>query len=81
MIGTNPGYAEFYLGRGNTYYALGQRERALEDYTHGIKLNPDHIRTFYQNRGMARQKLGDEKGAQLDFKLAGKKGQLRPGWN
>lgn len=44
--------AEAYLNRGIAHEELGQIQRAIEDYTQGLKLNPDY-RALYNRRGLA----------------------------
>jgi tetratricopeptide (TPR) repeat protein len=44
----------------------GQHDDAIEDYDQAIKLDPNFARA-YRNRGLARTKKGDKKGADADF--------------
>ena len=41
-----------YVNRALAYYDLGQHQRAIQDYDHAIKLNPNYSCAYY-NRGMA----------------------------
>jgi Flp pilus assembly protein TadD len=44
-------------------------QSAIEDYTEAIRLNPNYYQA-YNNRGSARENLGDKKGAIIDFNSA-----------
>jgi lipoprotein NlpI len=44
--------AERYYNRGIAYDELGQHQRAIEDYTEAIRLEPDYD-AAYNNRGIA----------------------------
>ena len=41
-----------YVNRALAFYDLGQHQRAIQDYDHAIKLNPNYSCAYY-NRGMA----------------------------
>ncbi len=48
---------------------MGKRKDAIKDYDKAIELNPkDH--KVYNNRGIAKRKSGDIKGANADFAKA-----------
>jgi tetratricopeptide (TPR) repeat protein len=55
--------------RGNAYRALGQDERAIEDYDRAIDLNPEDA-TAYNNRGYASIALGEPEQALQDIQQA-----------
>ena len=59
------------------YAAHGQHDRAIADYDHAIKHNPNYSYAF-NNRGWSRFKNGDTKGALKDIGLAKKKKPLNP---
>ncbi len=48
----DPEYDLAYSHRGQSYAALGEHQRAIQDYDHAIKLNPNYSCACY-NRGMA----------------------------
>jgi tetratricopeptide (TPR) repeat protein len=52
--------------RADAYFELGKYELTIEDTTEILKIEPTDGKA-YRKRGMARQKLGDEEGAQADF--------------
>jgi tetratricopeptide (TPR) repeat protein len=61
--------AEAYLNRGIAHEELGQTERAIEDYSQGLKLNPDY-RSLYNRRGLAYDQEGKQDLAIADFSQA-----------
>ena len=58
-----------YHRRGSAYSALGQHQRAIEDYDKAIELNPDYA-IAYNNRGLSFQELGQASRAREDFDRA-----------
>jgi len=60
---------EIYQKRGIIYYELGNMHKAIENYTQALKYYPDNA-DIYQNRAIARAKLGDKKGAIADIETA-----------
>ena len=46
-INLDPEYAVAYNNRGNSYNALKQYEKAIEDYRQAIKLNPEEGTAYY----------------------------------
>ncbi len=55
-IQIEPGYAKAYIGRGFTYYKLGQYQRAIDDYTEAIRLGQNYVEVYWF-RGIAYAKL------------------------
>jgi len=45
-----------YFKKGNTFFDIGQYEKAIENYNKIIELEPSNIKAYY-NRGLANQKL------------------------
>jgi len=58
-----------YYNRGNAYAALGNQERAIEDYERALKINPQYA-VVYSNRGSLYFKLGNYKQAIEDYDKA-----------
>jgi tetratricopeptide (TPR) repeat protein len=56
-----------YTNRGWAYDALGQLQRAIEDYNEAIRLNPEKASLAYANRGLAYANLGQLQRAIADF--------------
>ena len=65
----NPQYALAYVNRGAASRALGQPQRAIEDYDEAIRLGPQ-LALAYANRALAYTVLGRDTVAQQDFDLA-----------
>ncbi|HEX9971809.1 MAG TPA: tetratricopeptide repeat protein [bacterium] len=65
-IELNPGYAEFYRLRGNTYSHNGDDEQAMVDYNKAIEINPRYDEA-YNNRGLAYFNRGDYDQAIADY--------------
>ena len=63
----DPILALAYNNRGNTYNALGQDQRAIQDYDQAIQLDPQNTPAYY-NRGLAYQSLGEDEKAISDFR-------------
>ena len=61
--------AKTYFMWGNTKYDLGDYKGAITDYTHAIRLNPDHAEAYY-NRGLAKSKLGQHFATIADYDIA-----------
>ncbi|MCL4764720.1 MAG: tetratricopeptide repeat protein [Hyphomicrobiaceae bacterium] len=61
--------AEAYLNRGNAHEELGRPADAIEDYTQGLKLNPEY-RALYHRRGLAYDREGKTDLAIADFSEA-----------
>jgi tetratricopeptide (TPR) repeat protein len=58
--------AQSYRRRGNTYYERGDYDRAIDDYTQAIRLEPNNGQ-HYGNRGVAYRDKGDYDRAIADF--------------
>ncbi len=65
-IQQNPGLASAYLKRGRWYDCIGNRERAIDDYTTAIELRPQDANA-YCKRGISYVLLGDYEQALADF--------------
>jgi tetratricopeptide (TPR) repeat protein len=64
----NPYLMALWCNRGNAWYCLGDRQRALADYDEAIRVEPG-IDAYYA-RGMIRAELGDKQAAIDDFTQA-----------
>ena len=58
-----------YFNRGNAYYILGQHQKAIDDYTRAIELDPK-LAEAYCNRGIAYSNLGQYQKAIDNFTRA-----------
>ena len=58
--------AEGYYGRGVTYYASGEYEQAIADFTQAIGMDPDFVEAYY-DRAIAHRNLGDYEQAIADL--------------
>lgn len=58
-----------YLSMGIDRYKEGNYQRAIEDFSDAIRLNP-HIAPAYNYRGSSRRLLGDRQGAIKDYHFA-----------
>jgi tetratricopeptide (TPR) repeat protein len=60
-IRADPTLATAYTGRGLSYYRLGDRDRAFEDYSVAIRLEPQQKRTSipYLNRAIVQRERGN----------------------
>ena len=65
----NPRLAEAYFNRGVAYHALGQYQRAIQDYDQALRLN-SAFADAYLNRGKAYEALGQPQRAWEDFRQA-----------
>ena len=64
-----PDYPGIYNLRGNMYYKKGQIDKAIDDYTRAIEINPGFA-TAYYNRGSAYNFEGRIDIASHDYKKA-----------
>ncbi|UCD33350.1 MAG: tetratricopeptide repeat protein [Desulfobacterales bacterium] len=71
-IESNPKYMYFFH-RGKAYMNLKRYEKAIEDFTTVINLNPN-VADAYFHRGRSLRKSGSKKKGLLDIKTAGKLG-------
>jgi tetratricopeptide (TPR) repeat protein len=71
-IRINPTYAHAYLNRGNTYYILGNKQSALDDFKEAINLIPrtTNYAAAFNNLGVAYADLGQYKPAIDNFNEA-----------
>jgi tetratricopeptide (TPR) repeat protein len=70
--------AEAFVNRGVALMLDGKPKDAVADITRGLALAPSHAERAYFNRAMAREDMGDFKGAYLDYREATK---LDPTWD
>jgi len=66
----NPQLAEGYVDRGATYIAMKRYQDALTDIDKGLSLGTKKAYIAYYDRAIAREALGDIKGAYEDYKQA-----------
>ena len=64
-----PEDAAAYNNRGNVYYNLGEKQKALEDYNQALKLDPNYVHA-YHNRGLVYYNLGEKQKALEDYNQA-----------
>jgi len=65
-----PPHSTLFHNRANAYRGKGDFARAITDYDEAIKLSPKDAAFSYQNRGAAKQSLGDLDGAMADVNEA-----------
>src|SRR5262249_12345445 len=58
-----------WFQRGQVYFRLGQRDRAIADLSQVLTMNPDHGPSWY-GRGQAHAEAGDLERAAADFAAA-----------
>jgi len=68
-IEEGPGMAGNFVSRGHTYFAMGQYQKAINDYSQALKLEPVNLRT-YGCRASAYKKLGRKDLYEADIKKA-----------
>ena len=69
-IEINPRYASSYYNRGQIRQDnLGDNYGAISDYNKAIEIRPKHANSF-RNRGIAKELIGDMKGACADWREA-----------
>ena len=61
--------ADDYINSGNAYYAKGQLDLAIQDYSQAIEVDPK-CAVAYTNRGLAYKAIGQANLAQMDFNKA-----------
>jgi protein O-mannosyl-transferase len=71
-IRINPIYADAYYNRGIAYYTIGQKKRALEDFTEAIRMIPESSKSAsaYHNIGTTYFDLGQHQFAIDNFSKA-----------
>jgi tetratricopeptide (TPR) repeat protein len=70
--------AEALVNRGVALMLQGHASNAVADISKGLALAPAHAERAYFNRAMAREDMGDLKGAYLDYREAAK---MDPSWD
>jgi len=70
--------ADAFVNRGAALAAEKRYADAVGDFDHAIALTPQHPERVFYNRALAREDLGDVKGAYLDYLKAS---QLDPSWS
>jgi tetratricopeptide (TPR) repeat protein len=66
-IKLNPKFYLAYRGIGNYYLRKEQYDQAEKNYSIAVSINPTRFGSIYKNRGIARLKLDDNKGAKSDL--------------
>ena len=61
--------AKVYYNRGFVWAEKGEHDKAIEDYTEAIRIDPNYAEAYY-NRGDAFETKGDKAKAEADFKEA-----------
>ncbi len=79
LVEIDPTWAVAYTYRLASYYQLNQYQQAIQDATHGIKLDRGYLGSFYSMRAYAYQSLGLQKEAEEDAELALKNGHDQDG--
>ena len=69
-IEIDPNDCRFHISRG-TIKAKENHEEAIEDYTKAIEIDPNNV-FAYRLRADSKRKLGDNEGADEDYKKADK---------
>ncbi|MDR3666102.1 MAG: tetratricopeptide repeat protein [Ignavibacteriaceae bacterium] len=69
----NPSLAEVYVNRGDLRINLNQYIDAIQDYNMAIKLDPNCALAYY-NRANSKYFLGDDEGANKDWRKASELG-------
>lgn len=69
-IARYPNLGEAYVNRGAALINLDMPKEALESLDKAIKIGLDKVHLAYYNRGLAREKLNDARGAWEDYKKA-----------
>jgi tetratricopeptide (TPR) repeat protein len=70
--------AEALVNRGVALMLQGRLNDAVADLSKGLELAPSHAERAYFNRAMAREDMGNVKGAYLDYREAAR---LDPSWD
>ena len=69
---------EAVVNRGAAYLAMHRAGEAVADFDRALTMTPVHAEKIYFNRAMAREDMGDLKGAYADYARAA---QLAPKWD
>jgi len=76
-LALDPAASAAYVNRGNTYFYSRQLDRAIEDYSTSLQMNPRNPHLAHYNRGLVNEARREEKLAFADFVRAT---ELRPNW-
>ena len=68
-VAKTPNLTRVLLNRGIAYRRLGQWEKAIDDYSRVIDINPKYAQAYY-NRGIAKKSIQDYHGAIADYSKA-----------
>ena len=66
----DPNYAKAYNSRGTAYNFKGEHNRAIEDFSKVIALDPNDAYAAYTNRGLAYYRKGQHDRAIKDYNKA-----------
>jgi len=66
----NPDIAEIYVNRGAALILLSRFDEAMTDLNKSLEMGTSEPKHSYYNRALAREFLGDIKGAYFDYKKA-----------
>ena len=69
-----PKFAYAYYNRAIVHLSLGQKEKALQDYSQAITLGSTLLPEAYFNRGLLLLSMGQKDKAIADLSLAGEQG-------
>jgi tetratricopeptide (TPR) repeat protein len=69
---------EAVMNRGAAYLAMHRAGEAVADFDQALTMAPVHVEKVYFNRAMAREDMGDLKGAYADYARAAR---LAPLWD
>ena len=70
LLKSNPGEDELMRKRGDSYTALKEYSRALQDYNKAIALEPEFARPVYESRSKLYKEMGKEDLAKRDLEKA-----------
>lgn len=65
-----PNFGEAYVNRGAALLNLDMPQQALDSLNTAIRIGLDKVHLAYYNRGLAKEKLNDARGAYDDYKKA-----------
>jgi len=64
------GIGEAFVNRGAALINLGRTQEALTDLNRAITIGLDKVHLAYYNRGLAKEKMNDTRGAYADYRKA-----------
>lgn len=76
-VANEPAMGESYVNRGAALIAQRRFQAGVADLNRGLALHPQEPEKAYYNRALARERLGDLRGAYADYRTAA---SLKPGW-